>query len=105
MYLVWAWARWSTFDEVKKWTKRQMKNEATVLRLAEVLPSTSYQSGGDGQQKVRSLDMESIGKIIDVEALKKKLEKIAGKKNATEATKKLYADFVEAEKNGKENRN
>jgi hypothetical protein len=95
--LLWVWARLSTKDEVKIWLEKQLRIETRVLRLAEVLPSTSYQSGGDGQKIIRSFKAGRYTELLDVEQFKSRLTKIAKKRDAPESVKKIAAEFFAAE--------
>jgi hypothetical protein len=80
-----------------------MKSDDVVLRLAEVLPNISYQSGGDGQKEMRSFKAETYQEILDVPKFKARLEAVAAKTGDT-AIRRVYSEFLEAEKAGKDSR-
>jgi hypothetical protein len=102
--LLWVWVRLSTKDEVKIWLEKQLRVERSVSRLAEVLPSTSYQSGGDGQKIIQSFKAEQYADLLDVEQFKRRLAKIAKKPDAPESVKQVAAEFFAAERFGSEKR-
>jgi predicted KAP-like P-loop ATPase len=102
MRLIWGWKRLTSAAEVKAWLAKQLKNDKSVVRLAEVLPYTSYQSGSEGQKIVRGFKAETYKDMLDVESLKKRLKKIISQRNASEHAKRVYTDFVAAEAAGKD---
>jgi len=100
--LIFAWRRLTTFDEVKSWLTRQLKIDKSALRLAETLPNTSYHSSGEGQKIVRSLKVETYQDFLDIEALKKRLEKITKGSNSPPEARRIYEEFLSAEAAGRE---
>jgi hypothetical protein len=97
MRLLWVWARLSTKEEVKIWLESQLRRDRSVLRLAEVLPSTSYQSGGDGQKIIRSFKVGQYAELLDVEQFKSRLTGIVKKRDVPESFKQVAAEFFAAE--------
>ena len=103
MLIVWLWRDLAGPDEVKEWMSQMMKLDVAVLRLAQVLPSTSYQSGGDGAKTIRSFKAETYAAFLDVEQLKSRLNDIVAA-NTIEGAAKIRAEFVSAEEAGKTSR-
>jgi predicted KAP-like P-loop ATPase len=75
--LLWVWRRWTNSEEVKSWIMEQLESNDAVLRLAEILPQKSYQSGGNGRQIVHVFNTETYREIIDIELFKERLELVA----------------------------
>lgn len=75
-----------------------------VILLAETLPGTSYQSGGEAQKIVRTFKESTYANILDVPRFRQRLKEIATSKGASEATKKIYNDFILAEEAGNSSR-
>ena len=101
MRLIWTWKRWTSSDEVKSWLSEQMKSDDAILRLADVLPNISYQSGGDGQKEIRSFKAETYQEILDVPKFKKRLKGVAAKTGNTSTTR-IWSEFLAAERAGKD---
>jgi len=102
--LIWAWSRLTSPGEVKTWLSKQMTNDDAVVLLAETLPGTSYQSGGDEQKIVRTFKASTYENILDVPKFRQRLKEIATNKSASEATTKIYHDFILAEEAGASSR-
>ena len=90
-------------NEVKSWMSDVLKSDAAVLRLAEVLPSISYQSGGDGQREIRSFKEETYKKILDLALLKSRLNEIV-ESNYFHDAERIRSEFFAAEEAGKASR-
>jgi predicted KAP-like P-loop ATPase len=103
LHLIWIWKRWSSAEEVKSWLSAQMKSDSKILRLAEILPSVSYRSGGDGQKEIRSFKAATYNEFLDVEHFKTRLESIAVKAKGTKA-RQICVEFLAAEEEGKKSR-
>ncbi len=99
--LIWAWRRLANPSEVKAWLAKTVKNKDALVRLADFLPDTSYQSSGDGQKTVRYFKAENYKDILDVEDMKSRLKALASKTHATEEVKATYRKFLAAEESGK----
>lgn len=46
--LLWVWHRWTNPLEVRDWLASQINKKHALIRLAELIPSTGYRSGGSG---------------------------------------------------------
>lgn len=100
--LLWIWANFSTKNEVKKWLSKQLRDDKSVLRLAEVLPGFSYQSGGTGQKVIRSFKAEHYANILDVPRFKRRLDQINARLDAPISTKEIARAFAAAEHAGRD---
>ncbi len=103
MFIIWFWKDLGNTEEIKSWTSQVMKTDAGVLRLASVLPLTSYQSGGDGSKTVRSFKAENYKTFLDVDELKVRLNDIVASSKFDDA-KQVRTDFLAAEEAGKSSR-
>lgn len=95
--LLWIWANFSTKSEVKKWLSGALREDKNVLRLAEVLPGISYQSGGHGEKIIRSFKAAHYADILDVPRLRRRLVEISGRKDAPRSIKEIAEAFAAAE--------
>lgn len=102
--LIWTWRRWTSAEELKSWFSFQLKLDKAILRLAEVLPSTSYQSGSEGQREVRSFRAKSYEEILDVDQFRARLNALANQAKRGSKARRIRAEFLKAETAGKNSR-
>jgi len=100
--LIWIWKQWSTADEVKSWLGEQLRSDAMVLRLAQVLPETVFQSGADGQKEIRGFKARTFEEILNVDEFKHKLEQVAEKAGHGSEAERIRSSFLAAEQAGKD---
>src|SRR5579862_3417427 len=100
MFLIWVCKDLAGVDEVKCWMSETMKSDAHVLRLAQILPSISYRSGGDGRREIRSFKAEIYKGFLDVDQLKSRLNEVVAS-NGFECSDQVRTEFLAAEETGK----
>jgi hypothetical protein len=102
MRLIWIWRRWTNPEELKSKISEWMKSDSAILRLAEVLPSVSYQSSSDGQKEIRSFKTTNYEPIMDVAEFKARLDIIAKQEGIGSAAEQIRLEFLVAEETGKQ---
>jgi predicted KAP-like P-loop ATPase len=101
MRLLWIWRRWTSAYEVKSWLAEQLKSEAVVIQLAQLLPTISYRSSSKGDREVRSFNAKTYEEILDAEVFKERLREIANKHGVDSDAYKRLTEFLAAEEAGK----
>jgi predicted KAP-like P-loop ATPase len=98
--LLFIWMRWANPSEVRKWISTQIRFDAQALRLAEIIPQSSYQSGGDGSKVVRFFKAKDFEPIVDLGRLKTQLDRIARKAGSDSDASRIRSEFLDAETAG-----
>jgi hypothetical protein len=101
--LIWFWKMTTGAEDVRLWISNEINSDAAVLRLAELLPNVSYQSGGDGRREIRSFKADTYKDILDANRFKDRLDE-AVKATGSDDARRIREDFLAAEEAGKSSR-
>ena len=105
--LAWLMFRWRDLAaddglEVKKWAKKQLKDDAMVATFAKAFTSHSWSQGmgmvglGDTVAKRNTnANVDSLDKVLDRDELRKRVEEVAAK-GGTDDAAKAVSDFLTA---------
>ncbi len=74
-----------------------MSADSGVLKLAQILPSISYQSG-EGSREIRSFKPETYKDFLDAESLKFRLDEIVASRPDAQQIRDDFLAAVEAGK-------
>jgi predicted KAP-like P-loop ATPase/DNA-binding transcriptional regulator YiaG len=99
--LIWIWRHWAISGEVRSWLSEQLKSDRAILQLAELLPNTSYRSGGAGNQIVRTFSGKMYEDLLDIDHFKKRLDRVVEKAGRGSTADRIRSEFLAAEEAGK----
>lgn len=98
--LIFGWRWMGDVKHVRYWLQNEIKIPSSVLRLAEILPTTIYRSTDSGREEIRKFDSERVSAILDVDDFKSALAS-AVREEGTSESKQIEARFLEAEALGR----
>jgi hypothetical protein len=95
LIFIWRWMAGVT--EVRQWIEKELRRDESVIRFAQILPSTSYRTTDDGRSEVRTFKAATYAEILDVNHFKERLASIATSNPGSREISAIQSDFLAAE--------
>ncbi|MGM4907630.1 KAP family P-loop NTPase fold protein [Tardiphaga sp. 866_E4_N2_1] len=99
--LIFIWRSIAGVKPVREWLMKEIAVDDSVLRLAQVLASTSYRTVGTTRSEVRIFNAKTFSELIDVTHFKERLSSAAQNAGSDES-RRIQSEFLKAELRGSE---